>query len=978
MAVSESLLLRVAGEASAARRMLTTLQQDVQRSSAGISRIAGLTAANTALAFGRAAAEVARFAGNMAAAVVGPVADFDAGMANVNTLLVGETRKSLGVLKKELMDLPPVLGSAKDLTDGLYQAISAGVEPAKSVEFVGVALKAAQAGLADGQTAVDALTSAMNAYGDASLDVNEVSDLFFETVRRGKTTFPELAAGIGQVASIAASAKVPQQEMMAVMAELTKVMPTPIAFTSFRSALSSIIKPTQEATDYAEELSKKLGKDLKFNAAALEAKGFVGLLKELRDATGGNVEAMAKFFPNVRALPGVLKLLDGDLQGVNASLDAMAVAASKSVDVTGQAFDDQQQSFNAMRKRIGNELERIAIRAGDVLLPHMKASAQFVLDNMGTIEKFATSSMQAISNVISNVAPVMRSGVKALIDEYEAGFPTISGHLNAFRETFDLTVFTAKQMFAEFKSNNHEVFKAAGDFVDAAVNVARNYDTIISTFMERNPELVSQVEHFAALFRENMGQQLDERMQALVDFGQAAMKTGRELATFGGEVLTVWSGWATELNKALGMDQLTGAQQLEVWLKTILNTSREVSRISIVALETTGSTAAGLVKATKTGIEEISKFLGTLSVEVEQFAQRAADAFNKTFNGDNVSSAAKGFLSKAWELGTNVLPGGALVKGATTRATGGPLGAGRLSLVGERGPEMFVPSSSGQIIPNDKLGELFQALLGMQYAGGFAGGTNPGGVATMLPGPVAPDLLPGGLGVGVEGPTFTPSDLSGSLDQLDPTLAAPILSAAKIAKELIGNAAAEGAGGGTASGIIDGAEEGTEKDPRALRQQAWDASVKGATSGLVDGFLSGDVGGAIKGFAASMGQAVMEQLKMSIMQSLGSQIIKAMGLPGFADGGFTPGGPVLVGEEGPEILRPPAGSRVYPHDESMRMLGGTNITIENATFQFGGTNGGAQTMEQLARSLVPYISKVVDGGQAQLRATSTRNLGRRS
>jgi hypothetical protein len=37
------------------------------------------------------------------------------------------------------------------------------------------------------------------------------------------------------------------------------------------------------------------------------------------------------------------------------------------------------------------------------------------------------------------------------------------------------------------------------------------------------------------------------------------------------------------------------------------------------------------------------------------------------------------------------------------RAEGGPVGAGELYLVGERGPELFVPTTSGQIVPNDLL-----------------------------------------------------------------------------------------------------------------------------------------------------------------------------------------------------------------------------------------------------------------------------------
>lgn len=41
---------------------------------------------------------------------------------------------------------------------------------------------------------------------------------------------------------------------------------------------------------------------------------------------------------------------------------------------------------------------------------------------------------------------------------------------------------------------------------------------------------------------------------------------------------------------------------------------------------------------------------------------------------------------------------------AGARANGGPVSSGRTYLVGERGPELFTPSTSGNIIPNDKLG----------------------------------------------------------------------------------------------------------------------------------------------------------------------------------------------------------------------------------------------------------------------------------
>lgn len=46
---------------------------------------------------------------------------------------------------------------------------------------------------------------------------------------------------------------------------------------------------------------------------------------------------------------------------------------------------------------------------------------------------------------------------------------------------------------------------------------------------------------------------------------------------------------------------------------------------------------------------------------------------------------------------------GALL-GLPGRATGGPVGPGRAFLVGERGPEVFVPTASGRIEPNNALG----------------------------------------------------------------------------------------------------------------------------------------------------------------------------------------------------------------------------------------------------------------------------------
>lgn len=48
--------------------------------------------------------------------------------------------------------------------------------------------------------------------------------------------------------------------------------------------------------------------------------------------------------------------------------------------------------------------------------------------------------------------------------------------------------------------------------------------------------------------------------------------------------------------------------------------------------------------------------------------------------------------------------GGRIYKSLTEKAMGGPVNGGQPYIVGERGPELFVPNSSGGIVPNNRLG----------------------------------------------------------------------------------------------------------------------------------------------------------------------------------------------------------------------------------------------------------------------------------
>ena len=98
----------------------------------------------------------------------------------------------------------------------------------------------------------------------------------------------------------------------------------------------------------------------------------------------------------------------------------------------------------------------------------------------------------------------------------------------------------------------------------------------------------------------------------------------------------------------------------------------------------------GLARAVRSGKLSFADLEKTaLSVLSEIAAQAVTGGLAALFGGSSGSSGG-GLLS----LGTSLI--GSL-SGAPGRATGGPVSPGRPYMVGEQGPELFVPTSAGNI-----------------------------------------------------------------------------------------------------------------------------------------------------------------------------------------------------------------------------------------------------------------------------------------
>jgi hypothetical protein len=94
----------------------------------------------------------------------------------------------------------------------------------------------------------------------------------------------------------------------------------------------------------------------------------------------------------------------------------------------------------------------------------------------------------------------------------------------------------------------------------------------------------------------------------------------------------------------------------------------------------------------------IAQFTNTLVLGVKNLDElnKALDDFYDQFTGNNGSIGTPG----GGNVGTPGAQGMPRVRGAAHRAGGGPVSAGAPYIVGEVGPELFVPSTSGTIVPH--------------------------------------------------------------------------------------------------------------------------------------------------------------------------------------------------------------------------------------------------------------------------------------
>lgn len=319
-------------------------------------------------------------------AVVKSAAAFETALTTVNTI-ANKTQAEIGAIGEEARKAAVAVGATpQGFTTAMYQAVSAGVALDRSIGFTVQASKLAVAGFTNTTTAVDLLSTVMNAYGDQVGNVTKVSDQLLDVQNRGKVVIGELSATMGRLIPIAAALGVDFEVINGAMATMTAAGINAFeSVTALRSLMVALATPTKEQQKIWEGLK------VEFGETALRGNGLVKVLIDLAKATGGSVEKLTELGINQRALNAALSL-----GSTRADIWTKNIEENRRVmGLTEESFGKMEDTMNRGLARLNANWDNFKISIGNAVASIDKGTG--ALDKTSRALNVATTALSGLS-----------------------------------------------------------------------------------------------------------------------------------------------------------------------------------------------------------------------------------------------------------------------------------------------------------------------------------------------------------------------------------------------------------------------------------------------------------------------------------------------------------------------------------------------------------------------------------------------------
>ena len=338
--------------------------------------------------------------------------------AKASTLLSGD---DLTKYFEGLIEMSNRTGVAfTDLAESMYSALSAGVPQDNVLEFVENTVNLSKGGFTQTATAIDIVTTALNAYQMEMSEATHVQDVLITTQNLGKTTVDELASNMGKLIPTANGVNVAFDQLGAMYATVTANGVATAETTTYLNAMinelgasgSTAEKAMQAATAGTDMAGKKFSE---ISAMGYDVTDVLKLMDEYAQSTGKSLSDMFSSSEGAKAANILLSNAESFKSNITAMIDSTGAAATAAETM----MDTTAEKTQVAKNQIDNLTSAIA----EQLLPAIGETAQSVsdaLDSSGiktvaeTVGSFISGTLTLLLKNINLIASAV-TGVTAAV-----------------------------------------------------------------------------------------------------------------------------------------------------------------------------------------------------------------------------------------------------------------------------------------------------------------------------------------------------------------------------------------------------------------------------------------------------------------------------------------------------------------------------------------------------------------------------------
>ncbi len=654
---------------------------------------------------------------------------------NVLQATSGATASQMKALSDEALKLGADVKlpgtSAQDAAAAMTELSKAGLSLKDTMAAARPVLQLAAAAQISNADAATFTATALNSFSLAGTDASHVADLLAGAANASAGSVPDMAEALKFAGAAAHGAGLSIDETVAAIAEMSnKGISGSVAGSSLAQALRSLQAPSAKSADTMKSLGINIY-DAQGNMKSMDGvikefgKGFENLTQAQQN------QKLATIFGS-RAVQAARIVFLGGADAYDKMKDSVSKAGSAQ-----RLAEAQTRGFNGALQGFLSSIQTLAIQLGTALLPAITSITQglsgfsdvlgknqsVTLAIIGTLTVFAATVYTV--NAAVNAFKTTMIAVSALSNPWVAlslGLVALGGFLLATRDDSDQMT----DAFNRAKDASNALKDALNDQKNAHLDVRstmldeKDTQDALSAATQKVTNLVKAgkkgtEEYGAALRAKNRAEIAAQR--ASISHSEALQR--ERDATAKAEDETKKIAQAMKDATSAAKKQTTGLQGLSPKLANAAQLSGH-SRIETGRYANSMFGAAGRAGTLADGIN------GKLNPSLKEAArrqQRTATAAGilasqlgnipdeKTLNfyintfttstGD-LSTSGRGRSLPRGTPGNTPSTDNAAV-GVTHHALGGHVYGGVPAVVGERGPEIFIPGANGSIIPNNRV-----------------------------------------------------------------------------------------------------------------------------------------------------------------------------------------------------------------------------------------------------------------------------------